>query len=152
MICIFEKLQTYQLDRNLLPWLVFRGNPRPNLGWAKAIRQSLGMTASSFAKRLGMTQAGVAKLEKAEIEDKITLASLRKLAGALDCELHYALVPRAPLEEILQARALEIARGKLASVSHSMALENQAVDPMDSKKQLELLALEILAGPRRNLW
>jgi hypothetical protein len=33
-----------------------------------------------------------------------------------------------------------------------MALENQAVDPMDSKTQLELLALEILAGPRRNLW
>jgi predicted DNA-binding mobile mystery protein A len=96
MISRFEKLQTYQLDRNLLPWLVLRGNPRPNLGWAKAIRQSLGMTASSFAKRLGMTQAGVSKLEKAEIEDKITLASLRKLAGALDCELHYALVPRAP--------------------------------------------------------
>lgn len=152
MVSRFGKLQIYQLDRNLLAWQVIRDYPRPNLGWAKAIRQGLGMTAIALGRRLGMSQAGVAKLEKAEMDDKITLASLRKLANGLNCELHYALVPREPLEEALKNRALELAKEKLASVSHSMALENQQVDPIDSKKQLELLALEILAGPRRDLW
>jgi DNA-binding Xre family transcriptional regulator len=45
------------------------------------------MTATAFARRLGMIHAGVSKLETAEASDAITLASLRMLAEALDCEL-----------------------------------------------------------------
>jgi len=61
---------------------------------ARAIRDALGMSLTAFARRLAMTPAGARKLEQAEAEDVITLASLRKLAEALDCELHYALVVR----------------------------------------------------------
>ena len=89
---------------------------------------------------------------KAEAEDKITLASLRKLANALDCELQYNLVPRKPLQEILVDRAHALARERLLPVSHSMSLENQAVEEVASEKQLQLLAKEILDGSRRNLW
>ncbi|NDC49998.1 MAG: transcriptional regulator, partial [Burkholderiaceae bacterium] len=49
----FEKLQIYQLDSSLMPWQSIRGLARPHLGWAKAIRQGLGMTAAALAKRLG---------------------------------------------------------------------------------------------------
>ncbi|MEY4399150.1 MAG: hypothetical protein RLZZ539_479, partial [Pseudomonadota bacterium] len=55
----FEKIQIYQLDSSLMPWQSIRGLARPHLGWAKAIRQGLGMTAAALAKRLGISQAGV---------------------------------------------------------------------------------------------
>ena len=125
---------------------------RPGNGWVKAIRESLGMSASALARKLGVMPHSIAKLEKAEADEKITLASLRKLASALDCELQYALVPRKSLEEILEDRASTIARERLRPISHSMSLENQSVDQSASEKQLQLLAKEILDGPRRNLW
>lgn len=152
MIQQFENIQLYQLDKNLAAWQAVRTSGRPPLGWAKAIRQGLGMTALALGRRLGISQAGVAKLEKAEAEDRITLGSLRKLAEALNCEVHYALIPREPLESMIKNRAIELAKERLSMVSHSMALEGQQVSGQDRDKQVEFLALEILAGPRRDLW
>jgi predicted DNA-binding mobile mystery protein A len=110
------------------------------------------MSASALARKLGITPSSIAKLEKAEADEKITLASLRKLANALECELQYSLVPRKSLEEILGERAMKVSKEYLRPISHSMSLENQSVDKSASDKQLELLAKEILDGPRRNLW
>lgn len=148
----FANLQLHQMDSALAKLRDTRALTRPGDGWAKAIRESLGMSASALARKLGVTPASIAKFEKAEAEDKITLASLRKLANALDCELQYNLVPRKPLQEILVDRAYALARERLLPISHSMSLENQAVEEAASEKQLQLLAKEILDGSRRNLW
>jgi len=110
------------------------------------------MPAIALARRLGMTSAGVRKLETAEANQVITLASLRKLADALGCELQYALVPRKPLEQELKARALLVANDRLRPVSHSMSLEDQSVNGPVSEVQRELLAKELLDGPWRVLW
>ena len=75
------------------------------------------MSAAAFARRLGMSHAGVRKLEAAEASDAITLASLRKLAAALDCELHYALVPRTNLEQQLHDRAESVAKERLRQMN-----------------------------------
>lgn len=136
----------------LANWQGVRLSSRPQGGWVHAIRDALGMTASALARRLGMSHAGVRKLEKAEAAGVITLASLRKLAHALDCELQYALVPRTSLEQTLKNRAIQVARERLRPVSHSMSLEGQSVDGSLSEVQLELLAKEILDGSRRELW
>jgi hypothetical protein len=45
-----------------------------------------------------------------------------------------------------------VARERLRPIPHSMGLENQSVDQSASDNQLQLLAKEILDGPRRNLW
>jgi predicted DNA-binding mobile mystery protein A len=148
----FQELQLRQTDALLSPWRSAQWPARPPSGWSRAIRDALGMTATAMARRLGMSDAGVRKLEKAEAEDAITLASLRKLAGALDCELHYALVPRATLAQRLQDRAMEVAIDRLRPVSHSMSLEDQAVQGDARDAQRELLASELLAGSRRELW
>jgi predicted DNA-binding mobile mystery protein A len=148
----FQNLQLHQTDAMLANWRDARLSARPPSGWARAIRDALGMTAAALARRLGMSNAGVRKLEKAEADEVITLASLRKLANALDCELQYALVPRTSLEQTLKQRALQVARERLRPVSHSMSLEDQAVDGSLSEVQLELLAKEILDGSRRELW
>ena len=101
----FRDLQLQQMDALLQTWRVAEFSARPSAGWVRAIRDSLGMSAVAFAKRLGMTPVGVRKLESAEASDAITLASLRKLAQALDCELQYALVPRTPLVKQVRDRA-----------------------------------------------
>ena len=98
----FANLQLHQMDYVLTK---LRNTPhptRPNIGWVQAIRQSSGMSASALARKLSVTPRNISKLEKAEADEKITLASLRKLASALDCELQYTLVPRKPLEELLE--------------------------------------------------
>ena len=148
----FANLQLHQINSALTKLRESPAPIRPSAGWVKAIRESLGMSGSALARKLGITPSSIAKLEKAEADEKITLASLRKLANALDCELQYTLVPRKSLEEILGERAMTVAKERLRPISHSMSLENQSVDKSASDKQLELLAKEILDGPRRNLW
>ena len=85
----FANLQLHQMDLALTKLRDAHPPSRPGNGWVKAIRESLGMSASALARKLGVTPHSIAKLEKAEADEKITLASLRKLASALDCELQY---------------------------------------------------------------
>lgn len=148
----FRDLQLQQMDAQLATWRQAKLSPRPNGGWVRAIRQSLGMSAAALARRLGMSQAGVSKLESAEAADAITLATLRKLAQALDCELQYALVPRTSLTQQLQNRAETVAQERLSRVAHSMALEDQAVEASLTQIQLALASKELLNGARRELW
>ena len=145
-------LRLRQIDQSLQQWRDADLSPRPAAGWSQAIRDALGVSATALGRRLGMTGNGVRKLEAAEAQQVITLASLRKLANALDCELVYAVVPRKPLAELLQDRAMTVANEQLQAVSHSMVLEDQAVKGQSKIDQRELLAQELLDGPRRALW
>jgi predicted DNA-binding mobile mystery protein A len=137
----FRDLQLQQMDALLAAWKAAHLGARPRSGWVRAIRESLGMS-----------HAGVRKLENAEASDAITLASLRKLAEALDCELQYALVPRTSLAQHVKDRAESVARERLRPIAHSMALEDQAVQGPLTKLQLELTIKELLEGSRRELW
>ena len=148
----FRDLQLQQMDALLETWRAAQLSARPRAGWVRAIRESLGMSAAAFARRLGMTPVGVRKLESAEASDSITLASLRKLAQTLDCELQYALVPRTSLVQQVKDRAETVARERLRPIAHSMALEDQAVQGQQSKLQLELAIKDLIEGSRRELW
>ena len=70
------------------------GISRPAGGWLRPIREALGVTLTDLAKRLKVTPPAIRSFEQAEAEDRITLASLRRTADALGCDLIYALVPR----------------------------------------------------------
>ena len=148
----FRDLQIQQMDALLEIWRTAQLSARPRSGWVRAIRESLGMSAAAFARRLGMTPVGVRKLESAEASDAITLASLRKLAQALDCELQYALVPRNSLQQQVRDRAEMVARERLRPIAHSMALEDQAVQGPQNKLQLEVAIKDLIEGSRRELW
>jgi predicted DNA-binding mobile mystery protein A len=122
---------------------------RPVRGWIKAIRQALGMSSAQLAKRLGMKQPSLAEIEQSEVKGTIQLATLRRVAEALDCKLIYALVPNKPLDAIVSARARQVARRRLASVDHTMLLENQKVSARDFEPRLDELARDIKL---RSLW
>jgi predicted DNA-binding mobile mystery protein A len=109
----------------------------PVRGWVKAIRAGLGMSSEQLAKRLGVKQPSVVAMEQSEAKGTIELATLRRVAEALDCTLVYALVPNKPLETIVRDRARILLRCRRAPVEHSMLLEDQAVSAKDSKARLD---------------
>jgi predicted DNA-binding mobile mystery protein A len=148
----FQRLKLKQVDHALAPWRTQELGARPPGGWIRAIRESLGMSSSVLAKRAGMSSSGVVQLENSEMEGTITLASLKKMAEALGCDLRYAIVPRISLEQTVQSRAEQVARARIRAVAHSMALEDQRVDEARTAEQLAALTKELLEGPRRNLW
>ena len=125
---------------------------RPPRGWIKAIREALGMTTAQLAKRLGVSQPRVLGIEKAEVSGSIKLESLERAARALDCRLVYALVPRKPLESLVENQARQIAKKRLRATSHSMALEDQRVDEADEQEHLERLIQKLLNQPGSAIW
>ena len=134
---------------------IFRNHPgfaRPPRGWVKALRDALGMTAEHLASRICVTRPRIYEIEKSELSGSITLDSLERAARAMDCELVYALVPRRPLEELIQDRALRRAKAQLKQTAHSMALEDQSVDPEDERQQIEALAKKLAQKAGSELW
>lgn len=134
----FRNLRLKQLDRALEQFLAAREVPRPSKGWIHSIRQALGVSSGELARRLGTSRQLPLQLEKGEAEDRITLKSLRATANALDCDLVYALVPRAgSMQALIESRARAEAKARVLGVEHSMALENQAVGKIDEAVEAE---------------
>ena len=134
----FRNLRLKQLDRALEPFRAAREVPRPSKGWIRNIRQALGISSGELARRLGTSRQLPLQLEKGEAEDRITLSCLRAAASALDCDLVYALVPRAgSMQELIEDRARAEAKNRVLGVEHSMALEDQAVGRVDEAVEAE---------------
>lgn len=146
----FKNLRLKQLDRILKQFQAARKVHRPSKGWIRAIRQALGVTSGELARRLGTSRQLPLQLEKSEAEDRITLKSLRAVANALNCDLVYALVPRAAsMEALVENRLRADARMRVLEVEHSMALENQAVGNLDEAVEAEARrAARKHTGPR----
>jgi predicted DNA-binding mobile mystery protein A len=134
----FQDLRLKQLDRSLAAFRAARATSRPLKGWIRALRQALGISSGELARRLGTSRQLPLQMEKAEAEDRITLKSLRAAANALDCDLVYALVPRADtMQELIEGRARADAQKLVIGVEHSMALENQAAGNIDEAVEAE---------------
>jgi len=145
----FKKLRLEQLDEALKP---VRVPPRPRTGWIHTIRTSLGMTTRQLAERLGVAQSTVVALEKSEADERITLHSLRRAAEALDCELHYVLVPRQSLKNRVEQRAEHVADQAIKNVAHMMRLEDQTPSSARTAKMIKEEKEKILVGRWGKLW
>jgi predicted DNA-binding mobile mystery protein A len=138
-----EKFQTRsRLDERFNEFGPARRFAPPVRGWIKAIREGLGMTTMQLAKRLGVSQPSVTALEQSEAKGTIELATLRRVAAALDCTVVYALVPNQPLESTIRERARLFAKKRLAPVEHTMLLEDQSVVARDPDARIDELIRE----------
>jgi predicted DNA-binding mobile mystery protein A len=134
----FKDLRLKQLARNLEVFAPASKVPRPPMGWVRAMRQALGISASELGRSLGRSRQLPLQLEKAEASDAITLKSLRSVANAMGCDLVYALVPRSgSIQDLRKARATALAREHVLRVEHSMALEDQASGHLDEAVEAE---------------
>lgn len=145
----FRNLRLNQLDRNLEAFRPAQSVPRPQKGWIRAIREAIGISSGELGRILGSSRQLPLQLEKAEVNDRITLKSLRKVADAMDCNLVYALVPKTgTMRELSEKRARRQARARVLGVEHSMALENQAAGRIEEAVEAEARRLASKRGGR----
>ena len=143
-----KQIQLANLDRRFDK---MRFEPKPKSGWIKTIREALSMPLAFPARKLGISQPSVSRLEKNEIDESITLKSLRQLAAAMNCELHYAIVPHGgSLRNIVEKQAQEKARVMVNDVNNTMSLENQKIKY--SKSSVKFLAKEFAEDLNKSLW
>jgi predicted DNA-binding mobile mystery protein A len=120
----FRQLRLSQLDRSLsdarnLP-------PRPAAGWIASVREALGLSLADIGRNLLAPRQTVQKFERAEATDRITLATLRRVADAMGCDFVYVLVPKSgSFAELAEHPTRERAARDVKSVVHTMALEDQ---------------------------
>ena len=138
-----------QLDARLTSW---RSVPheQPHRGWIRALRDALGMSSTELAARMGLSQSRIPEIERGETSGSLRLSTLERAANALDCDLVYALVPRASLDDVVRQQARRTAEARLATIRHSMRLEDQAVADADTDELIDELADELV--DRRGLW
>lgn len=147
-----DTLARKHLDEMLTLYRAAAGQPRPPRGWVRAIRDALGMSSRQLAARMGLKQPTIAALEKSEEMDTVSLKTLRQAAEALNCQLVYALVPKATLEETVNARARALAEEQLARMHHTMQLENQALREPDLTDERKRITQSLLEGRASRLW
>ena len=148
MLDKFEKLQIEAHDKKISKIKV---QPNPKNGWSNAIRSSMSMPLSFVAKNLGLSTQAIHQLEQSEAEENISLKNLRRLAEAINCELHYALIPKQKsLKKTVEKQALIKAQAIVGNVDATMSLEGQKIK--SSKKSVKLLAKELAENPNSKLW
>ena len=147
-----HKLRLSQVQRAIEPFIAVKGTPVPQGGWLRSIRESLARSLSVQAKIVGIGPASLNQSERAEAQERISLAQLRRLAAALDCELVYGLVPKKPLHTIVEDRAELLAKQEILGVAHSMSLEDQRPSDAFIERQIDERRKELLDGSWARLW
>lgn len=140
------------LDKKFSRFPSYQEMQRPHKGWVKAIREALGMSAKQLANRMNVSQPRVTTIEKAELEDSLTISSLRSTAEAMDCALVYAFVPRNSLQDTVVKQARLKARKIIGRVDHTMSLEDQSLDNEQLTEQIEELAKDLINKKPRRIW
>ncbi len=147
-----KKLIREQIDASLQRLSPLLDATAPPKGWIRAIRDALGMTGKQLANRLGVAQQAVARIEKEELAGSVTIKTMRRIAECLDCVFVYGFVPRTSLEETVARQAKKVAALRLAQVSQTMSLENQALSKRENEQALSDLVDELIRTLPSNLW
>lgn len=145
-------LRIRQLDEALARFAELRNRPPPAAGWAKTVREALGISVRQMSRRTGLARTSITSAEASEAKGTVQLDTLRGLADALDCDLVYALVPRSSLAGTLESQAEKKAAHIVGRVADSMKLEAQGVADEDTEYQVTELARTLLRERGRDLW
>ncbi len=125
---------------------------RPTMGWIKAIREALGLTITQLAERLGISRQAVSVFEQDECKGSITLATMERVALALNGQFVYAIIPNESLQSVVENQAKRKTDALLKKIGHTMHLENQATTLEELELQRKQLIDDLLAGKSARLW
>lgn len=114
------------------------------------LRTALHMTQAQLARRAGIPQSHLAKLESGKVDAQ--LGTWRKVLAALFCET--IVVPKLarPLEEILDERVRRKARENVSRVSGTMALEEQLPDDAALRSMVKTEEARLRARLSPEIW
>ena len=153
MINLNRKLQIDQLDRKFKNLSVLKEIGPPPKGWIHAVRTTLNMSLVQLARKLKKTAVTVKEIEERENNKTITLKKLMEVGEALDLQFVYGFLPKkSSLEQLIEQRALHVAREIVMRTSHSMKLEEQENKSERLEKAIHDRAEQINREIPKYLW
>jgi transcriptional regulator with XRE-family HTH domain len=72
----------------------------PTHGWINTYRYLFDLSQNDLARLMGVSQKRIDAIEENEVNNRIELATLQKVAEIFDSELHYFFLPKKSLEDI----------------------------------------------------
>jgi transcriptional regulator with XRE-family HTH domain len=118
--------------------------------WIRLLRKQLGMTQAQLAKRSGVPQAKIARIETGKTDFR--MSTLKRLLAAMDSNALVLPHPHQSLEAIRRTRARGVAERNVARVLGTSALEKQ--EPAAPMRKAMILAEEkrLLEERSSELW
>ncbi len=148
-----KHLSVHQLDDQIRQYVNGQRFDRIPQGWIRSSRTAIGMTLKQLAKRLGFSVPAAKNFEMREVDEAITLASLRKIANAMEMDLVYYFKPKQDsLDDLLQFRSELKAKELMERSNQAMLLENQEADNKNKSREYDRLITEIRNQKLSSLW
>ena len=148
-----KHLYVHQLDDQIRQYVNGQRFDRIPQGWIRSSRTAIGMTLKQLASRLGFSVPAAKNFEMREVDEAITLASLRKIANAMEMDLVYYFKPKQDsLDELLQIRAELKAKELMERSNQAMILEDQEADNKNKSREYDRLITEIRNQKLSSLW
>lgn len=141
------------IDKKLEPITALKIE-KPNGGWLGVIQKALGIPTNIMAARAGVSSAAAVQAMRSEAAETISLATLRRFANGMECDLVYALVPKneSSLEDMVKQAVYEVAQKMASSTDHHMRLERQAVSQTEVNAQIDDIAKNLYVKFPASLW
>ena len=140
-------LQIRALDKKTFDLKSAKNIVPQSSGWIKTVRETIGMTVSQLAARLGVTQPRITKMESNE--DNLKLSTMKKAAEAMNCELVYYFKPRTTFQNLVDEQAQKKAAEVLKTVNVNMSLENQEIAEDEAVKDF---ASDLINTKIKQIW
>lgn len=116
----------------------------------KSIRVQLGMSQKALAKRAGVPQSTISRIEQEERD--ANLSTLIKILGAISCDLVIVPLLQDSIDAIRRKQARKMAEKKVSYLKGTMNLEDQQPDSRFIAELIKQEEERLLQGPNSKLW
>ncbi|MDP3445714.1 MAG: mobile mystery protein A [Ignavibacteria bacterium] len=148
-----QKLLIEQADKKLAVFRPLGSITIPQKGWIHTVRVALKMSLRQLGNRLKISPQSVKEIEEREANSSITIKGLKEVGAALDMMFVYGFIPKGQsIEEMIEKRALEVAKEIVMRTSNTMQLEDQENSKERLEKAIKNRAEEIKTKMPRYLW
>lgn len=116
----------------------------------KSIRVQLGMSQKVLAKRAGVPQSTISRIEQEERD--ANLSTLNKILSAISCDLVIVPLLEDSIDAIRRKQARKIAERQVRYLKGTMNLEDQQPDSRFIAELIKQEEEKLLQGPNSKLW
>ena len=116
----------------------------------KSIRVQLGMSQKALAKRAGVPQSTISRIEQEERD--ANLSTLNKILSAISCDLVIVPLLQDSIDAIRRKQARKMAERQVRYLKGTMNLEDQQPDTRFITELIKQEEERLLQGPNSKLW
>lgn len=116
----------------------------------RSIRTQLGMSQKALARRAGVPQSTISRIE--QVERDANLATLNKILAAISCDLVIVPLLQDSIEAIRRKQAKKMAEKQVRYLKGTMNLEDQQPDAKFIEELIKQEEERLLQGPNAKLW